>query len=204
VTNESQVKNKLTSFLLLVAVASLLSAAAADAGVHSGRSATAGAPPVFSAAEVAPVEACPNQTSPQLSAEEQASVMLCMTNYARAANGLGSLKANAQLGRAAAQKSSDILGCDEFSHYACGRSFYFWAQKFGYLRGCWKVAENIAWGTGSYATARSIFTTWLESTEHHENILGPYKEIGIGVRAGEIEGYEGAAVWTQDFGSHQC
>lgn len=196
-------KNKLTSSLLLAVVASLLFAAAADAGVRTGR-ANRGAAPVFSATEVAPVEACPNQTSPELSAEEQAATMLCMTNYARAVNGLGPLKLNRQLGRAATQKSSDIIGCDEFSHYACGREFQFWDEKFGYLKGCWKVAENIAWGTGSYSTVRSIFTRWLESTEHHENILGPYREIGIGLRVGQLEGYEGAAVWTQDFGSHQC
>ncbi len=196
-------KNKLTSFLLLAAVASLLFAAVADAGVRSGRS-NLGGPPVFSAAEVAPVEACPNQTNPGLSAEEQAATMLCMTNYARGVNGLGALKPSRPLGRAATQKSSDILGCDEFSHYACGREFDFWVQKFGYLRGCWKVGENIAWGTGSFSTVRSIFTHWLESTEHHENILGPYKEIGIGLRVGELESYEGAAVWTQDFGSHAC
>ena len=196
-------KNKLTSFVLLAAVASLLFAAAADAGVRSGRSNLGGAP-VFSATEVAPVEACPNQTNPGLSAEEQAATMLCMTNYARGVNGLAALKLSRPLGRAATQKSSDILGCDEFSHYACGRDFDFWVQKFGYLRGCWKVGENIAWGTGSYSTVRSIFTHWLESTEHHENILGPYKEIGIGLRVGDLESYEGAAVWTQDFGSHQC
>jgi uncharacterized protein YkwD len=195
---------KPTSLLLLTVVVSLFFVAAAEArGVRSGR-AGIGASPVFSATEVAPLEICPNQTSLELSAEEQAATMLCMTNYARAANGLGALKPNRQLGHAAAQKSIDIVGCDEFSHYACGRNFYFWAQKFGYLKGCWKLAENIAWGTGTYATVRSIVTRWLESTEHHENILGPYKEIGIGLRAGQLEGYEGAAVWTQELGSHQC
>jgi uncharacterized protein YkwD len=196
---------KRTPILLLTVTAALvLSATAGARGVHSARSSTAITPPVFSPAEVAPEEACPNQTSLGLSAEEQASVVLCMTNYARGVNGLAPLKANTQLGRAASQKSIDILGCGEFSHYACGRNFYFWDQKFGYLKGCWKVAENIAWGTGSFATGRSIVTRWLESTEHHENILGPYKEIGIGVRVGKLEGYEGAAVWTQSFGSHQC
>lgn len=198
-------KIKRTSILLLtVAAALILSATASARGVHTARSNTSTTSPVFSPAEVAPEEACPNQTTPGLSAEEQASVVLCMTNYARAFNGLAPVKLNAQLGRAAAQKSIDILGCNEFSHYACGRNFYFWAQKFGYMKGCWKVGENIAWGTGSYATVRSIVTRWLESTEHHENILGPYKEIGIGLRVGTLEGYGGAAVWTQDFGSHQC
>ncbi|HTT93735.1 MAG TPA: CAP domain-containing protein [Solirubrobacterales bacterium] len=196
-------KKSLTSLVLVALVASLLLAAGATAGVRTGR-ANPGAPPVFSAAEVAPVEACPNQTSLGLSAEEGAAAMLCMTNYARAANGLAALRPNRQLGRAAAEKSGDILGCGEFSHEACGRTFYFWAQRFGYLRGCWKVAENIAWGTGSYATVRGTFTAWLESTDHHENILGPYREVGIGLRVGRLEGHEGAAVWTQDFGSHQC
>jgi uncharacterized protein YkwD len=194
---------RLPFFFLLSVGASLVFAGAAAAGVHSGSSGE-GAAPAFSAAEVAPAEACPNQTSPGLSTEEQASVMFCMTNYARAANGLAALKPSRRLGRAAGQKSVDILGCDEFSHYACGRDFDFWDQKFGYLKGCWKVGENIAWGTGSYSTVRAIFTSWLESTEHHENILGPYKEIGIGLRVGELEGNEGAAVWTQDFGSHAC
>jgi uncharacterized protein YkwD len=197
-------KFKLSSFFVLTVLAALFFSAIADArGVRSKRVAAMPAP-AFSLNEVAPEAVCPNQTTPGLSAEEQASVVLCMTNYARSVNGLGPLKQNAQLGRAAAQKSIDILGCNEFSHYACGRSFYFWAQKFGYMKGCWKVAENIAWGTGTYATVRSIVTRWLESTEHHENILGPYKEIGIGLRVGQLEGYSGAAVWTQTFGSHQC
>jgi uncharacterized protein YkwD len=199
------VKSKRTSILLLTVAAALIPSATASArGVHTARSNTAVTAPTFSPAEVAPESICPNQTTPGLSAEQQTSVALCMTNYARGMNGLAPLKANAQLGRAAAQKSIDIIGCDEFSHYACGRNFYFWAQKFGYLKGCWKVAENIAWGTGTYATVRSIVTLWLESTEHHENILGPYKETGIGLRVGQLEGYSGAAVWTQTFGSHQC
>jgi len=108
------------------------------------------------------------------------------------------------LARAAEQKSTDIVGCDEFSHEACGRPFTFWDKKYGYLKGCWKAGENIAWGTGQYSTVGSIFTAWLQSPEHHENILGPYSEIGIGLRVGNLEGNEEAAVWTQDFGSHKC
>jgi uncharacterized protein YkwD len=186
----------------VVAVAALVFAAA------SARSASTGARTQksfsFSGEEVAPASTCPGQTATGLSAEEQAGVMLCMTNYARAANGLAPLALNRQLGRAAEQKSADIVGCDEFSHEACGRPFQFWIQRYGYLKGCWRAAENIAWGTGSYATVGSIFTAWLESPEHHANILGPYREIGIGMRDGEVEGEEDAAVWTQDFGSHKC
>ena len=158
----------------------------------------------FSGEEVAPPSTCPGQTVVGLSAEEQVGVMLCMTNYARGVNGLAPLTLSRQLGRAAEQKSTDILGCDEFSHEACGRPFQFWIQRYGYLKGCWRAAENIAWGTGTESTVGAIFTAWLESPEHHENILGPYKEIGIGLEVGDLEGNEEAAVWTQDFGSHKC
>ena len=130
--------------------------------------------------------------------------MLCMTNYARSFNGLGPLSPQRKLQRAAERKSSDILSCDQFSHEACGRPFTFWDQRFGYLKGCWKAGENIAWGTGTFSTVRAIFTAWLESPEHRANILGPYKEIGISIAVGELEGNAGAVVWTQDFGSHQC
>lgn len=186
-----------------VAVAALVFAGAASArGISKGPRAQQSF--AFSSEEVAPVSTCPGQTASGLSADEQAGVMLCMTNYARAAHGLAPLALSRQLGRAAEQKSADIVSCDEFSHEACGRPFQFWIQRYGYLKGCWRAAENIAWGTGSYATVGSIFTAWLESPEHHANILGPYREIGIGLRDGEVEGEEDAAVWTQDFGSHKC
>jgi uncharacterized protein YkwD len=191
------------SYLLLTVIVSLFCTAGASA--HSPRSLRFSTGEIaFSSAEVAPPEACAGQTTAGLSAEEQATVMLCMTNFARATAGFGRLNLSHQLGRAAEQKSIDIVGCGEFSHYACDRPFSFWDQRFGYLKGCWKVAENIAWGVGDDATVRSIFTAWLESPEHHENILGPYTEIGIGLRDGRIEGYEGAAIWTEDFGSHRC
>jgi uncharacterized protein YkwD len=158
----------------------------------------------FRTGEVAPESSCPNQTTPGLSAAAQTEVMLCMTNFARAVSGMPPIVASSQLAGAAEHKSGDILGCDEFSHEACGRAFTFWDQKAGYLKGCWKAAENIAWGTGTYSTVRAIMTAWLESPEHHANILGPYKEIGISVQVGNLEGNEEAAVWTQDFGSHKC
>ena len=78
-------------------------------------------------------------------------------------------------------------------------------QQFGYLRGgCWRAAENIAWGTSEVGTVRAIVNAWLHSAGHRENILGPYAEIGIGLRIGALEGHPGAHVWVQEFGSHTC
>jgi uncharacterized protein YkwD len=73
---------------------------------------------------------------------------------------------------------------------------------FGY-RGC-GAGENIAWGSGSLGAPRSIFQAWMRSQGHRENILGPYEEIGIGLQTGSLEGYGGAHVWTEEFGSRNC
>ena len=129
--------------------------------------------------------------------------MLCLTNYARRRSGLHGLAADGDLDRSAAHKSDDILRCDSFSHEACGRPFTYWMERTGYLRvRCsWVAGENIAWGTGRFATVRSIFVAWLHSPGHRENILGSYRQIGIGVQVGTLSGYAGAHVWTQDFGS---
>jgi uncharacterized protein YkwD len=184
---------KLLPILCLALVAALLLATAAGAR-----------PLPFRAAEVAPPGACPGQTEAGLTAAQQAGVMLCMTNFARAANRLPRLAPSPELARAAARKSTDIVTCDDFTHEACGRPFTFWDQRYGYLKGCWRAGENIAWGTGSYSTVGSIFVAWLKSPEHHANILGAFAEVGISLRVGDLEGNEGAAVWTQDFGSHMC
>jgi uncharacterized protein YkwD len=46
----------------------------------------------------------------------------------------------------------------------------------------WKVAENLAWGTGAESTPRRIVARWMDSEEHRRNILG---------------GWQYGAVWTQ-------
>lgn len=141
---------------------------------------------------------CPGQGDAGASPTAQEQTMLCLVNRARKARGLEPLAAPASLARAAARKSADILRCDEFSHEACGREFTYWIERVGY-RGC-REGENIAYGGGSYATPRSIFQMWMRSAGHRENILGAYGDIGIGLQVGELEGYGGAHVWTQEFG----
>lgn len=152
---------------------------------------------------VAPPSACPDQTDLGASTAVQERAMRCMTNFARRHDGLGQFGNAVALDRSAARKNDDMLRCDTFSHYACGRSFTYWMQRNGYLAArCWRAGENIAWGTLSDATARSIFVAWLHSPEHRANLLGRYSQIGIALRVGNLEGHARAHVWTQDFGSH--
>lgn len=152
---------------------------------------------------IASPSACPGQTELDASLETQRQAMLCMTNFARHQVGQAGFREAAELDRSALRKSGDILHCNSFSHYACGREFTYWMQRSGYLSaGCWRAAENIAWGTGSLGTVRAIFSAWIHSPGHRENILGRYSQIGIGLQEGALEGHEGARVWTQHFGSH--
>ena len=153
---------------------------------------------------IAPASACPNQTDLGAPTGVQLQAMLCMTNYARQASGLKPFARARPLARAAGKKSADILACDEFSHEACGREFTYWIKRFGYAKGCWTAAENIGYGTGELGSVRAVFSAWMNSPGHRANILGKFREIGIGRRVGTIEGASGAVVWTQDFGSRGC
>lgn len=159
-------------------------------------------PLVLLAASVSPAPAgaaCAGQDNADAAPGAQERTMLCLVNQARRQRGLDPFAAPPSLARAAARKSADILRCDQFSHEACGREFTYWIERGGY-GGCgW--AENIAYGTGSYATPRSIFRGWMNSSGHRRNLLGSYDDIGIGLEIGNLAGTGGAHVWTQQFGS---
>jgi uncharacterized protein YkwD len=146
--------------------------------------------------------ACPGQSDAGASAAAQEKAMLCLVNRARTGRGLDPLTAPPALATAADRKSSDILRCDEFSHEACSREFTYWFDQVGY-RGC-REGENIAYASGTYATPRTIFKLWMNSAGHRRNILGSYREVGIGLRVGTLDNIDGAHVWTQEFGSRDC
>jgi uncharacterized protein YkwD len=179
--------------MVAMAIIAILLALAAPAAARAKR-----------ADPIATASACPHQTQLHAPVGVQLKAMLCMTNYARSASGLKPLSTARPLVRSAARKSADILRCDDFSHEACGRPFTYWMEHFGYTKGCWSAGENIAYGTGALGTVRGTFVAWMNSSGHRANILGQFREIGIGRRVGSLEGDSGAVVWTQDFGSHGC
>jgi len=165
--------------------------------------ASAPAAPAPSGTLLAPLDACPGQTKLDAPAAAQERTMLCMANYARAQYGLPALVANVDLEGSAREKSRDLIRCESFSHYACGREFAYWIRAAGYLSvPCWKAGENLAWGSGPLGGVRSIFRAWMRSPEHRENILGPYTETGIDLVTGTLEGLAGARIWTEHFGTH--
>jgi uncharacterized protein YkwD len=152
---------------------------------------------------LAPTVACPGQNSLEAPQAVQEEAMRCMVNFARTATGLAELAPSTQLAISAPQKSADVLRCDEFSHFACGREFSYWIQQSGYTgESCWRAGENLAWGIDEHGSARAIFRAWMASPTHRGNLLGDYREIGIDVTRGELDGRARTSVWTAHLGSH--
>jgi uncharacterized protein YkwD len=132
---------------------------------------------------------------------EFSSTTLCLLNRERARHGLGGLRSNGRLALAAWRHSRDMAQHNYFAH----GDFVGRLQAAGYFRGrrSWSVGENIAWGSGSNATPRSIVWMWMHSPGHRANILnGGFHEIGVGLVAGApVPHVRGAATYTTDFGS---
>lgn len=158
-----------------------------------------------SAGLIAPLDVCRNQHLSAGSLDARDS-MLCMTNFARSAQGLKRYHHADVLDSTAGRKAADIFRSNAFSHQACGRDFEFWLRRYGYLRSrCWFAGENIAWGGGNLGTVRSIFQAWMNSTGHRQAILSKsYTDMGVGDRRGTFYGYSGSSVWVQHFGSQEC
>jgi uncharacterized protein YkwD len=154
---------------------------------------------------LAPTEKCTPQTDRSAAVDAQELAMRCMVNYARRAAGVSPLVGtNDKLMVSADRKAADIVRCQQFSHTACGRPFTYHMQQVGYATGCYGAGENIAWGSGSYGTVRSIMSSWLNSDGHRANILNPrFKEQGVGLVIGTMSGYANAAVWVNQFG-YKC
>jgi uncharacterized protein YkwD len=198
------------SKLILVVTAALLAglataSSAAAVALHNQRVVAAPSQAASSSAGplIAPPAACPGQESLDAPAAAQEGTMACMVDFARRQFGLGELAQVEALHQSALDKAADILSCDSFSHFACGREFTYWMKATGYMSApCWRVGENLAWGSGEYGSVRSIFLAWMRSPTHRENLLGDYDETGISLAVGTLDGQPGTHVWAEHFGSH--
>jgi len=186
--------------LALVALATILACA--------GLSADATAQPYDYL--LAPPSACGgrDQTNMALSQRAQTQAMLCLHNWARnRASGERPLTPSGMLTSAALAKARDIMRCrpQALRHTPCGEQWDSRIQQAGYERsGCYGVAENIAFGTDSLGSVRSIMDLWLNSQHHRANILtGSYRGAGFAFVRGTFEGYRNVTVWVADFG-YRC
>jgi uncharacterized protein YkwD len=125
------------------------------------------------------------------------SQLVSLTNQARAAAGLKSLKVDSKLTAIARWRSKDMIVRHYFSHTILGTSynvFHVLDQK-GY---CYHVAgENIGWNNYPDDVAtNTIQRQFMDSAGHRANILGKaWDAIGIGA----YKGPDGTKMWTVIF-----
>jgi uncharacterized protein YkwD len=129
---------------------------------------------------------------------------LCLLNDERAAAGLRPLSYSAALTQPSAAYSTRMVSENFFAHESPDGSTLesrLAAARYIAPDGDWFVGENLAWGQGNLATARSIAIAWMNSPGHRHNILEPeFTEVGIGIVPGTPGDPTWGATYTTDFG----
>jgi uncharacterized protein YkwD len=123
-----------------------------------------------------------------------AASLLQEMNKARTAHQLAPLRADAALQRAARSHSADMVRRSYFAH----GDFSLRMRRF-HIAGSFS-GENLAWGVGARAAARTIVAEWLASPGHRANLLRPgFRRVGLATLVGSFSGFRGATVVTADF-----
>jgi uncharacterized protein YkwD len=150
--------------------------------------------------------ACPAQwhSPSRMSVQEARSSLYCLINEQRAANGLGTLTANASLGQAAEHHSRAMKTRNFFGHEPDGPAARR-ARRRGYMAGAswWMVGESLGWGRGDRGTPGGILAAMMASPTHQAVLLdGRFRDIGVGVAMGTpLPGRaRNAAIYTVDLG----
>jgi uncharacterized protein YkwD len=123
--------------------------------------------------------------------------VLGLLNVIRLQHGLSTLTASTQLRDAARSHSDDMIAHGYFDHDSPSQA---WDVRVGgYLKSS-LIAENIAWGTGSYGTPEGIVSQWMHSAPHRRIILmAGMHRVGLGITTGTFSGNPGAVMATADF-----
>jgi uncharacterized protein YkwD len=142
---------------------------------------------------------CPRGEDRSASPAAQVQAQLCLLNFARSRAGLRPLRLSRVTNAAAASKASDIAGCREFAHEACGKPFDHAARALGY-RGA--IGENLYIAEGPLVVPRVAVDQWLNSDGHRKNLFQPeWRTVGIArlpdVDAGSVRG---GVLWVNVFG----
>ncbi len=136
-----------------------------------------------------------------------ARVTRCLINEERRSRARVTIKADRSLAKAAQVYAEQMVARSFFDHVSPTGSTplsrirsltSYLAKTTSFV-----IGENLAWGSGDYATPRDIVHSWMESPGHRRNILNKsYRHVGIGVAIGAPENTRGmpAATYVTEFG----
>ena len=132
---------------------------------------------------------------------------LCLVNAIRRSHHLHALRANPQLAKVASSQVNSMLRSDYFADVRptgqtplslVGVTRYP-AHTAGYA-----VGQNIAWGTGAFASPEHIVAEWMASPPHRAIILtSTYRDAGIAAEPGlpgVLRAGRAGATYAMEFG----
>lgn len=106
---------------------------------------------------------------------DQTIIFNAINNY-RFKHGLSPLKLNSVISQEAAQHSRNMAAkAVPFGHLGYQNRMH---RLFSEIQHSRRFAENVAY---SYTDATDSIETWINSSPHRRNILGPYNQTGIGI-----------------------
>jgi uncharacterized protein YkwD len=135
-------------------------------------------------------------------AVREARAVRCLINRERARHGLGAVRRDVHLERAAGAYSRLMVRRRFFDHVGPDGSTPTSRVRAAGYRGP-GVGETIAWGTGRSGDAAGTVDRWLHSPGHRAILLSAgMRAIGVGVGHGSpVAGYSGGETVTADFGT---
>jgi uncharacterized protein YkwD len=152
------------------------------------------------AAEPAAASGCAGASAKAASASpgKLRSALLCLVNRKRSANGLGSLKLDRRLQKAATRHARDMVRHNYFAHQRPGGpDLTERLRRAGWHGHAW--GETIAYGCGSSGTPRATVRMWMHSPPHRDILLsGTYRHGGMGVTDSAPCG--SGSMWVLDVG----
>lgn len=124
--------------------------------------------------------------------EEISGEVYAMVNAYRAGIGKSAFVLDADLSKVAMKRAEELS--KNYSHIRPdGTRCFALMKENGYSYSM--AAENIAYGQMS---SKDALNTWMNSTGHRKNILGDFRDIGIGVYKSN-----GVYYWVQEFGNRK-
>jgi uncharacterized protein YkwD len=123
--------------------------------------------------------------------------VLTLLNVIRTQHGLSRFTASTQLRNAARSHSDDMIEHSYFDHNSPKEA---WDTRIARYMKSSLIGEDIAWGTGSYATPEGIVSMWMHSAPHrHIILMAGMHRIGLGISSGKFQGTPCAVMATADF-----
>jgi uncharacterized protein YkwD len=132
---------------------------------------------------------------------------LCLIDQVRAAYSLRPLRANQELQAVASTQVRDMV---HWNYFADNRPpeetpvSLIEATRYGHTASL-AVGQNIAWGTGAYATPAHVVREWMNSPPHREIMLtANFRDAGVSATAAvpsALEDGHPGATYAVEFGA---